>query len=127
MNKLVKSLGLLVAAAALSALTGCELYFGPDHGGSWQYCGADGQYPCQGNDCRWVSPTCTSQGGSGGGGSGAGSGSGTGSMCSSNSQCAPGCYCENGTCTEGGFCVANSDCGPGYVCDTNRSSCEPGC
>lgn len=126
MNKLLKSLGLLVAVAALGALTGCELYFGPDHGGSWSYCGADGQYSCQGNDCQWVGPTCTTGSGSAMGGSGS-AGSGSGATCTDNSMCAPGCYCDNGTCTEGGFCTQDSDCGPGYFCDVNRSSCEPGC
>jgi hypothetical protein len=130
MKKLVNCLGLLVAVMALGTLAGCELYFGPDHGNDWSYCGADGQYQCSGNDCHWVSSTCTSSGGSGGGGSiGTGSGSGgtTGSECSSNAQCATGCYCSSGVCTEGGFCTASSDCGPGYFCDTSRSSCEPGC
>jgi hypothetical protein len=128
MKKLVNCLGLLVALTALGTLAGCELYFGPDHGGSWSYCGSDGQYSCQGNDCHWTSPTCTDPGSGGGGQGMGGSGSnGTGSECSSNAQCAAGCYCSSGTCTEGGFCTQNSDCGPGYFCDTNRSSCEPGC
>lgn len=78
-----------------TALAGCDLYF-------------DGH-----ND-----PSGTVGGGGGGGG-------GSGYMCSSNTDCAAGCYCANGTCTEGGFCSTDADCGSGYHCDTNRSSCEP--
>lgn len=130
MNKLLQSFGLVVAIAAFGTLAGCDLYFGGNgNGGSWSYCGADGQYSCQGNDCTWVSPTCSSGSGSGStsGSGSSGSGSGSGYMCQSNSDCAAGCYCQNGTCTEGGFCTQDSDCGPGYHCDTQRSSCEPGC
>src|SRR5438067_3614820 len=91
MKKLVNCLGLLVAMSALGTLAGCELYFGPDHGNDWSYCGADGQYNCTGNDCHWVSSTCTTSNGSGGGGGGVGTGSGsggtTGSECTSNAQC----------------------------------------
>jgi hypothetical protein len=118
MKKLFHTLTLLM----LSTLAGCELYFG-GHGGSgggdsWNYCGSDGYYSCQGDNCTWVSPTCP------GAGQGSG-GSGSGYECTSNTDCAAGCYCANGTCTEGGFCTADADCGPGYHCDTQRSSCEP--
>jgi len=127
MTKLLHSLALLTAFAALGTLAGCELYFGSDNnGGNWSYCGPDGQYQCSGNSCHWVGSTCTNPG-SGSGGQGSGSGSGSGYECTSNTDCAAGCYCQNGVCTEGGFCTQNSDCGPGYICDTNRSSCVPGC
>ncbi len=78
-----------------TALAGCDLYF-------------DKQTPS----------------GTGGGGGGGGGG-GNGYTCSTNNDCAAGCYCSNGTCTEGGFCTTDSDCGSGYHCDTMRSSCEP--
>jgi hypothetical protein len=122
MNKLLNSIALLVAVSAVSTLAGCDLYFGNSNGGSWSYCGSDGQYQCKGNDCHWVSSTCTDPG------SGSGS-AGSGYGCKSNADCAAGCYCDTktGTCTEGGFCTQNSDCGPGYTCDTTRSSCIPGC
>ncbi|HEY1553794.1 MAG TPA: hypothetical protein VGF94_03115 [Kofleriaceae bacterium] len=131
MNKLLHSLGLVVAIATVGTLAGCDLYFGHDNGGNWSYCGSDGQYQCNGSDCSWVGPTCTDPGSGSGGpgsmGSGSGSGSGSGYECTSNTDCAAGCYCANGTCEEGGFCTTNGDCGPGYICDTTRSSCEPGC
>jgi len=107
----------LVLITTIAALSGCSLYFGSqssnDH---WTYCDQSGQYDCWGDNCTWVSPTCTN-----------GSGSGSGYTCTSNTDCAPGCYCSNNTCTEGGFCTTDADCGPGFHCDTNRNSCEPGC
>jgi hypothetical protein len=124
MNKLISSLSLLVAAGCLSTLAGCELYFG-DHNhntDTWNYCGSDGFYQCQGDSCEWVSSSCPSNTGSGSGGT---TGSGSGYECTQNTDCAAGCYCANGTCEEGGFCATDSDCGPGYHCDTQRSSCEP--
>ncbi len=123
MNKLLKSLSLFVAIAALSALAGCDLYFGNNNSSdNWTYCGSDGFYQCTGDNCTWVSPTCPA-----GSGSGSSTDGGTGYGCTSNNDCSAGCYCSGGTCTEGGFCTSNSDCGPGFFCDTNRSSCEPGC
>lgn len=116
MKKPVNTFGLLLAT--LVALGGCDLYFGHhDSGGTWNYCGSDGYYQCQGDNCTWVGATCPA-------GSGSGSGA-TGSQCTSSTQCAAGCYCQNGTCEEGGFCTTDSDCGAGYHCDTSRSSCEP--
>ncbi len=123
MNKLVTTLGLMLAIAALG---GCDLYFGNGHNGNWSYCGSDGQYQCSGDNCHWVSPTCTDSGSGSSSGGGSGS-STTGYSCTSSQQCAAGCYCSNGVCTEGGFCSQNSDCGAGYYCDTSRSSCTPGC
>jgi Cys-rich repeat protein len=115
MNNLkTKSFGIavVVASAALAGMAGCELYFGDSSSSSgWSYCGSDGEYQCDGNDnCTLVSSTCTSQ---------------TGESCGSNADCAAGCYCSGGTCTEGGFCGSNADCGSGYTCDPTRSSCEP--
>ncbi len=124
MTKLTHSFSLLVAAGALSTLAGCDLYFGDhhgDHGDSWTYCGSDGQYSCYGDSCEWVSSTCTT-----GDGSGGGSGNGSGYECGANTDCAAGCYCtSSGVCEEGGFCATDADCGTGYTCDTERSSCEP--
>jgi hypothetical protein len=122
MTKLFHSLTLLIATTALGTLAGCELYFGGhgDGGGTWTYCGSDGYYQCDGDNCTWVSPTCPDQG------SGSGIGSGSGYDCSSNTDCAAGCYCsDNSTCEEGGFCTADADCGTGFHCNTDRSSCEP--
>lgn len=114
------SLTLLAASFAVMSLAGCELYFGSDQHGDgdrWTYCGSDGYYECTGNDCYWTSSTCPS-------GSGSGS-SGNGYDCQDNSDCAAGCYCQDGVCEEGGFCMTDADCGPGYTCDVERSSCEP--
>ena len=52
-------------------------------------------------------------------------GSPPGAKCGSDVQCAAGCFCANGTCTEGGFCGNDKDCGAGFHCDTARSSCIP--
>jgi hypothetical protein len=114
------SIALLVATVTL-ALSGCELYFGDEQNNdSWNYCGSDGYYECNDNDCYWRGPECPST---------SGSGSSTtppnGFDCKSNTDCAAGCYCANGFCEEAGFCTQDSDCGTGYVCDESRSSCEP--
>jgi Cys-rich repeat protein len=117
------SIALLVATVTL-ALSGCELYFGEEeNNGSWNYCGSDGYYECSDNDCYWRGPECPS-----GGTSGSGSSTPGGFECDDNSDCAAGCYCDNGLCEEAGFCTQDSDCGTGYSCDESRSSCEPdGC
>jgi hypothetical protein len=114
------SIGLLVAVAT-TVMSGCALYFGNDHddGDTWTYCGSDGYYTCDGENCQWVSSTCPDQG------SGSG-GQGGGFECTDNSDCAAGCYCGNGICEEAGFCTQDSDCGTGYICNEDRSSCEPG-
>jgi hypothetical protein len=112
------SIALLVTAMT-SLLTGCSLYFGDgnNHGdgdGSWNYCGSDGYYECQDEDCTWRGPSCPSGTDPGG------------FECKSNEDCAAGCYCGNGICEEAGFCTEDSDCGAGYVCNEDRASCEPG-
>lgn len=116
MKKLLPCLGLALAMAF--TLTGCELYFGDHHddyddGDSWSYCAADGYYVCSGNECSWAGPQCPDGGGGGGG-----------TECSDDTQCAAGCYCQNGGCEEGGFCGDDQDCPTGYHCD-DRSSCVP--
>jgi len=118
----MKNLSLGILVALTTTLSGCALYFGNDHGGSgdtWTYCGSDGYYSCDGDNCEWVGSTCPDQGtGSGG--------QGGGFECTSSSDCAAGCYCANGTCEEAGFCTTDADCGRGYTCNEDRSSCEPG-
>src|SRR5690606_35584670 len=108
----------LLAALASFALAGCQLYFGDErHNDGWSYCGSDGYYTCEGDDCRWVSSWCPD---------GAGSGAGPGFECNEHTDCAAGCYCgENGLCEEAGFCTQDSDCGDGYTCNESCSSCEP--
>lgn len=114
MKKLLSSLGLVLASAF--TMTGCELYFGEhddydDDGGSWSYCASDGYYICEGNDCRWAGPECPDGGGGG-------------MTCTSDVDCAAGCYCQNGICEEAGFCADDADCPEGFHCD-DRSSCVP--
>jgi hypothetical protein len=114
------SIALLVATASM-ALTGCELYFGEEeNNGSWTYCGSDGYYECNDNDCYWRGPECPTGGGSGGMTTPPG-----GFECKDNSDCAAGCFCQNGLCEEAGFCTQDSDCGMGFTCDESRSSCVP--
>lgn len=113
------SLKLLVAVAT-TTLAGCQLYFGEDHDDdNWTYCGQDGYYECNDEDCYWRGPECP-----------AGmdpSVTPPGQFeCTVDEDCAAGCYCGNGVCEEAGFCTQDSDCGAGYVCDEERASCEPG-
>ncbi len=117
MTQLFKSLSVMFAVATAGTLAaGCDLYFGDKSGqsDSWNYCGSDGYYQCNGDSCELVSSTCP----------GPGSAT-TGSECTSNTDCAAGCFCGSGTCTESGFCSQDSDCGTGYTCDVARSTCEP--
>lgn len=113
MTKLFTSVRLAaLAALSVGTLAGCELYFGGDEGGdNWDYCGADGRYTCQGDNCEWVSPDCDGP---------------SATACTSDEQCAAGCYCDeaSGVCVEGGFCTTDADCPDGTVCDQSRSSCE---
>lgn len=105
----LSSVGLAIAVATASMLAGCQLYFG-DHS--------------SGNGSGVVTGTSGSASGSGGSASGSGSGA-PGVECTSDAQCAAGCFCSDGTCTEGGFCKTDKDCGSGFTCNTARSSCEP--
>ncbi len=104
-------------AAIAFSLTGCELYFGGDHGGDngdrWTYCANDGYYVCAGENCEWAGPRCPDD---------------PNYTCESSADCAAGCYCANGVCEEAGFCSTDAQCPDGYHCDEGRSSCEPdGC
>jgi Cys-rich repeat protein len=90
---------LLVSVSLLgfvAMLGGCELYLGDHH-----------HHHGGGDDDTATPPT-------------------PGDTCSTNADCAAGCYCtSSNTCEEGGFCTSDADCGSGYHCDTQRSSCEP--
>lgn len=111
------SLTLLVAAMAAATLAGCQLYFGENsNSGNWTYCGQDGYYECNDQDCYWRGPECPA---------GTAGGSGPGFECTDSNDCAAGCYCGNGICEEAGFCTNDSDCGNGYECNEQRASCEP--
>lgn len=105
MNKLTMTLALMMGLL----VSGCSLYFGPDDDGDWySYCDDTGCYECN-SDSGQCNP-------SGGGQYG----------CTSDDQCAGGCYCDEtyGSCIEAGYCSYDSDCGTGYVCD-DRASCVP--
>jgi hypothetical protein len=110
MTKMLSSLGLAIVLAV--SVTGCELYFG-DHNSNdnWSYCGSDGYYTCTGDNCTWASATCPQGGGSG-------------FSCTTNTDCAAGCFCQDGTCQEAGFCGDTQQCPDGFHCDA-RSSCVP--
>lgn len=120
MTKLRTALRLSLLAG-LATLAGCQLYFGDSEGSdNWTYCGSDGYYTCQGDDCEWAGPTCPT---------------GTtepGFACETNADCAAGCYCATdpnnatagGTCEEAGFCSTDADCPDNFFCD-DRSSCVP--
>lgn len=103
MNKLLACLGLVTAVA----LSGCTLYFGDEHHGD--NCPA-GTFPAEN---EWGEETCIA-------------GGGDGYYCSTDNQCAAGCYCDEnvGTCTEAGYCASDAECGYGMECDCS-SSCVP--
>lgn len=108
MKKLLPCLGLV-----LFALTGCSLYFGDTKkDGRYNYCGSDGYYSCNDGSCELVSAVCP--------------GGANGPTCSTNADCAAGCYCTNGVCEEAGFCdpADATTCPDGFHCD-DRSSCVP--
>ena len=105
MRKLLSALGLMMAFVA----TGCTLYFGPDDDDDryYSYCDQSGCWTCDS-----VTGDCWQDGGGWG--------------CTSDWDCAAGCYCDesSGGCVETGFCNSDADCGPGYTCD-DRQSCVP--
>jgi hypothetical protein len=114
MTKLVQKLGLAILAAV--AFTGCSLYFGEDDSDeAWGYCGDDGYYTCEGDDCSWAGAECPA---GGGGGFACDEANG-------NNDCAPGCYCQDGVCEEAGFCDDDADCPAGFHCEVERASCVP--
>jgi Cys-rich repeat protein len=47
--------------------------------------------------------------------------------CTSDAECAAGCYCDEttGTCAESSVCTADSQCPAGQTCDEERSTCVP--
>lgn len=110
MTKLFHPLLLL----SLVTLAGCELYFGGSGGDDddrWNYCANDGYYACQGDSCEWIGPRCPDD---------------PNYTCTSDDECAAGCYCgTEGFCEEAGFCSQQSDCPEGFTCDVERSSCVP--
>ena len=96
MNKLLTSVGLAIALASASLVTGCQLYFGDrDEDGPRGPSTGGGPRP-------------------------------PGYACDTDAQCAAGCFCSaDGTCDEAGFCKVDADCGTGFICDAARSSCKP--
>ncbi len=88
-----------VFAVFATGLAGCHLYLGDD----------DGDY-CNDWSCSDTPPIDNPAGWS----------------CTSNSNCAAGCFCnDDNYCEEFGFCETNDDCPSGFSCD-DRSSCVPG-
>jgi len=103
-----KALAMGIAILGL-ALGGCEMYYGdrgngPDDG--YTFCDETGCWYCD----DWG---CYPDDGRGGWGE-----------CTSNYDCAAGCYCADGVCVENGFCSTDADCPDGFVCD-DRASCVP--
>ncbi|KAB2898210.1 MAG: hypothetical protein F9K40_11675 [Kofleriaceae bacterium] len=45
--------------------------------------------------------------------------------CTSDAECAAGCYCLNGYCEESSVCTNDSECPTGSYCDEGRTTCEP--
>jgi hypothetical protein len=105
---------IILALATMFTLTGCELYFGGDGGGSsgdrWTYCANDGYYVCDGDNCEWAGPRCPDD---------------PNYTCTTNADCAAGCYCAGGVCEEAGFCGNGTTCPDGFHCEEARSSCVP--
>jgi len=96
-------LGLVTAVA----LSGCTLYFGEDTQSN--YC-PPGTYV--GED-QWGNEACLP-------------GGPIGFDCTTDNQCASGCYCDeaSGSCAEAGYCSVDTDCGYGFECDCSNS-CVP--
>lgn len=105
MKKLIVAMGLLLALSS----TGCTLYFGEEDDNNGDC--PPGTYLSYDE----YGPVCIGDGG------------GNGYDCSSDYECAAGCYCDplSGVCVEAGFCSTDADCPPGTVCDESRQSCDP--
>ncbi len=107
MKKLITTLALTLVSALF--ISGCTLYFGPDDEDDryYSYCDDSGCWTCDN-----YTGECWSDGGS--------------LSCSTDYDCAGGCYCDEdyGTCVETGYCTYDEDCSPGYTCD-DRASCVP--
>src|SRR5689334_18259339 len=114
-----RQLSLAAMVGFVGALSGCDLYLGAHHGGEGRaYCDETGCYTCDDFGCYNTAGTDPDD---------RPDGMPPGASCSSNNQCAPGCYCQisaagSGACAEAGFCNGNTDCAGGMVCD-NRGSC----
>lgn len=103
MKKMLLALGLIMATTT----TGCTLYFG---GNDEPECppGTYLTYDEYGPVCVEGTPPW-------------------GYGCTTDYQCAAGCYCDldSGSCIEGGWCSSDAECPSGYLCDENRQSCDP--
>ena len=74
----------------------------------WTYCGVDGYYDCDGDDCDWVSPTLPRPG------AGAAVADGGGFECQRQRDCAAGCYCAGRHLRRGRLLhAATADCADG--------------
>ena len=98
---------LLIVGAALwaTSLTGCDLYYGTPNDRNCDLWG------CQ--DETWPETDPVDPG----------------DECTTDEQCAAGCYCDNppggvGVCVETGFCDTDNDCPGDMVCD-DRATCVP--
>ena len=121
MKNFFAAISLVVGVVTSAAMSACVLYV-DDSGsspssGSNSYCDSSGCYTCDtAGTCKCVDDSCTSTG----------SGSGSAFSCTTDSQCAQGCYCDSATstCAESGFCTMDSDCSGGLMCDVSRNTCN---
>ena len=98
---------LLGLITLIGCTAGCD-FWGKEKTRYYTYCDGTGCYTCDPSGC---SPT----------------GGRVGGACTTQQQCAEGCYCEgkSGTCVEGGYCQKDEDCQGGFDCNTARHSCQP--
>jgi len=105
----MKPLALGIAILGVTALAGCEVYYG-DRTDGWSsgetYCDATGCWYCDDYGCYPID------------------GDGRWEECRSNDECAAGCYCDDGACIETGFCNSDADCPEALICD-DRATCVP--